>query len=418
MSYTIIEDWTTPNQSSRASYGWTGNPDGITWHWWGHPKGDTLEGTVNFFVNISPTYPVENRTSAHFVVSDKRVACIVSPTEAAWHAGNTEGNGRTIGIEVDPALPGETLETCAELAADLERQFGSLNHYGHRDWTSTECPGVVYGKIPWIIQRTNEILGNGGGGSSSGGTMEPAVKWMTDRSGAVTYSMDYRLGPNSYDCSSSVYLALQAAGINTTGTVGNTETMFSDLPAWGFTKVYEGYGTKAQRPGSQFGDIFVWGVPGASSGAGGHTGIFVDNSNIVHCNFGYNGITINNYEEIWTANQRMYQTIYRRNTGGAQSLVSKDWFDMASRQDLSEVVNDVIQANGGFIRQMVHRVLFDERVDRQGTVNGKPVGGTTTFALEIMYMAQNFGRARADIIFAQNQIKSLEERVKNLEEGK
>lgn len=158
MSLKIIESWTTPNQSSRASYGWYKNPDGITWHWWERPEyAGTFESTVNFFVNESPKRPLAQRTSAHFVVSDTKVACLVSPSQAAWHAGSTEGNGRTIGIEVDPRMPGQTLETCAQLSAYLEGLYGSLKHYGHRDWSSTQCPGDVYPKIGWIVDRTNAI---------------------------------------------------------------------------------------------------------------------------------------------------------------------------------------------------------------------------------------------------------------------
>jgi hypothetical protein len=417
VSYTMIEDYTSPNQSSRAAYGWNGNPDGITWHWWNKPElAGSFESTINFFCTSAA------QTSAHFIVSDKRVACIVSPSEAAWHAGSTEGNGRTIGVEIDPRLPGATLETCAELAADLERQFGSLNHYGHRDWTQTECPGIIYDKIPWLIERTNEILGNGGGsgGTSSGGSgnMEAAIAWFQNRAGAVTYSMDYRNGPGSYDCSSSVYYALMDAGINTSGKVGNTETMFSDLPAWGFREVQA---TAAGIP-AQRGDIFIWGDPGSSAGAAGHTGIFVDSDNILHCNAGYNGITLNNHDYIWDLNRRPSCHIFRYVGGGSSpahtQTVSKDWFDMASRQDLAEVVNDVLHQNDGFIRQCIHNVIHNEKFNREGTVNGQPVGGQTTLVTEAQYNAQNFGRLKADVLFAQKQLAEQAEEIKALKEGK
>jgi hypothetical protein len=417
VSYTMIEDYTSPNQSPRSAYGWNGNPDGITWHWWNKPElAGSFESTINFFCTSAA------QTSAHFIVSDKRVACIVSPSEAAWHAGSTEGNGRTIGVEIDPRLPGATLETCAELAADLERQFGSLNHYGHRDWTQTECPGIIYDKIPWLIERTNEILGNGGGsgGTSSGGSgnMEAAIAWFQNRAGAVTYSMDYRNGPGSYDCSSSVYYALMDAGINTSGKVGNTETMFSDLPAWGFREVQA---TAAGIP-AQRGDIFIWGDPGSSAGAAGHTGIFVDSDNILHCNAGYNGITLNNHDYIWDLNRRPSCHIFRYVGGGSSpahtQTVSKDWFDMASRQDLAEVVNDVLHQNDGFIRQCIHNVIHNEKFNREGTVNGQPVGGQTTLVTEAQYNAQNFGRLKADVLFAQKQVAELAAEVKALKEGK
>lgn len=244
---------------------------------------------------------------------------------------------------------------------------------------------------------------------------EAMIQWFADRAGTTTYSMTYRDGPYSYDCSSAVYYARIAAGI-WSGGIGNTETMFYDLPASGWYEVAgDANGIPAQR-----GDVFIWGDPGASSGAAGHTGIFADADNIWHCNYGYNGITLNNHDYIWSANGSPPCHIFRYSGGGTSTpahtqTVSKDWFDMASRQDLSEVVNDVIHANEGFFRQLTHKVLFDEKFDRQGTVNGEPVGGTTTFALEAMYAAQNFGRLKADVLWAQKQNAELKAQLEDVQ---
>lgn len=247
---------------------------------------------------------------------------------------------------------------------------------------------------------------------------EAAIGWFVDRAGAVTYSMDYRNGPSSYDCSSSVYYALAAAGINTSGEVGNTETMFSDLPAWGFQEVAA---TAAGIP-AQRGDIFIWGAPGSSSGAAGHTGIFADADNIWHCNYGYNGITLNNHDYIWSANGSPPCHIFRYYGGGSSPVynqtVSKDWFDMADRQDLAEVVNDVIHQNDGFFRQKVHQVLHEERFNREGTINGKPVGGSTTIAMEAAWAAANAGGVKADVVRVQGQVEQLVAEVQALKEGK
>ncbi|MBO0440974.1 hypothetical protein JZO69_11425 [Enterococcus sp. DIV0869a] len=49
--------------------------------------------------------------------------------------------------------------------------------------------------------------------------------------------------------------------------------------------------------------VFIWGDRGNSGGAAGHTGIFIDdNDNIIHCNYGFNGITVNNHDYIWEFN--------------------------------------------------------------------------------------------------------------------
>lgn len=138
---------------------------------------------------------------------------------------------------------------------------------------------------------------------------EQMLKWMSDRQGKVTYSMNSRLGPNSYDCSSAVYFALVAGGFLPTGTMGNTDSLFGHLEAAGWKKVAansKGY-YDVKR-----GDIFIWGTRGASGGAAGHTGIFIDSKDeMIHCNYGYNGITVNDHDTLWSHNGKPTVTIYR-----------------------------------------------------------------------------------------------------------
>ena len=136
--------------------------------------------------------------------------------------------------------------------------------------------------------------------------MEQAIAWMEARRGKVTYSMDYRNGPNSYDCSSSVYFALMSAGAISAGWAVNTEYLHDWLIKNGFKLIAENSVFAAQR-----GDIFIWGRRGQSSGAGGHTGIFVDSNNIIHCNYARNGITVDNYLATARASGGMYYYIYR-----------------------------------------------------------------------------------------------------------
>jgi hypothetical protein len=139
--------------------------------------------------------------------------------------------------------------------------------------------------------------------------LENMLKWMTDRQGKVSYSMNQRLGPNSYDCSSAVYLALISGGFLPQHTIGNTDSLFGHLEKAGWKQVAPD--ATGNFP-AQRGDIFIWGSRGASSGAAGHTGIFTDNQGtIIHCNYGYNGITSNNHDVIWTVNGCPPITIYR-----------------------------------------------------------------------------------------------------------
>lgn len=112
-------------------------------------------------------------------------------------------------------------------------------------------------------------------------SIENMIKWFTDRQGKVTYSMTSRLGPNSYDCSSAVFFAMIAGGFLPSGSMGNTETLFS----MSGTKLKEISRSEVKR-----GDIFVAGTPGASNGSAGHTGIFLSNGSFIHCSFFWNGI--------------------------------------------------------------------------------------------------------------------------------
>ena len=82
--------------------------------------------------------------------------------------------------------------------------------------------------------------------------------------------------------------------------MGNTETLFGSLESIGWK----------QTPNPKRGDIFIWGVRGASDGAGGHTGMFIDSSSVIHCNYGANGISIDNYQFILKNNGGMPSVIY------------------------------------------------------------------------------------------------------------
>ena len=141
------------------------------------------------------------------------------------------------------------------------------------------------------------------------------LNWFRWRQGKVTYSMTNRWGANSYDCSSSIYYALKEAGIFPQNLpIGNTETLFNDLPKYGFVKVAEGENVDYDaKPG----DIFIWGRRGHTLGAGGHTGVLTSDHTMIHCNYGFNGITENDYNYIWNYNNRPYETFYRY-TGAKQ----------------------------------------------------------------------------------------------------
>lgn len=167
--------------------------------------------------------------------------------------------------------------------------------------------------------------------------MDKAIEWFEQRQGRVSYSMDYRNGPNSYDCSSAIYHALIYAGILPQGfRIGNTETEFVDLPKFGFQRI------EADSNGyipTQRGDIFIWGKQGYTNGAGGHTGIYLDSDNIIHCSYGYNGIHTDNHDWLAGINGVQDLTIFRY-TGQSQP--------QPAPQPQPEVIDDVINVGSHF----------------------------------------------------------------------
>ncbi|MCH1645268.1 peptidoglycan amidohydrolase family protein [Streptococcus suis] len=156
--------------------------------------------------------------------------------------------------------------------------------------------------------------------------LETSIRWMSDRIGKVSYSIDYRNGPNSYDCSSAVYYALMSGGAISAGWAVNTEYMHDWLIRNGYVLVAENKPFNAQRH-----DVFIWGKRGYSSGEGGHTGIFVDNVNIIHCNFKRNGITIDDYNKV---SRGMYYYLYRPTN---QPSISNKSLDQLVKETLAGV---------------------------------------------------------------------------------
>lgn len=175
--------------------------------------------------------------------------------------------------------------------------------------------------------------------------MDKVIEWFQQRQGRVSYSMINRNGASSYDCSSSIYYALIYAGILPQGfRIGNTESMFVDLPKFGFQRI------EADGNGyipTQRGDIFIWGKQGQTSGAGGHTGIYLDSDNIIHCSYGYNGIHTDNHDWLAGINGVQDLTIFRY-TGQPQNV--------SAPAPQNEAIDDVINVGSHFKIPQSHQV--------------------------------------------------------------
>lgn len=165
---------------------------------------------------------------------------------------------------------------------DEETVDVSLNHIVH-EWTFREISvnnAIKEQKINIIYEKkTTETVT-----TTEKKRLNQAIKWYRDHQGKVTYSMTNRFGPGSYDCSSSLYNALVYAGVFSKGKMGTTATLASDLKAKGWVKT-----TSPVK-----GDIFVW-TAGQGGHKFGHTGMFINQNQIIHCNAGANGISVNNF---------------------------------------------------------------------------------------------------------------------------
>lgn len=150
MGYTINEQLSDSEFTAALNVPGTfgGTPrriESITIHHWGS-FGQTHYGVVDFFVNRNPN------TSAHFVVSDGLIHCLVSPANAAWTAGNAYGNATSIHIECHPEATDGDYATVAWLVAWLRENYGAnLPLKRHSEWSSTACPGI------WDLGRLDRL---------------------------------------------------------------------------------------------------------------------------------------------------------------------------------------------------------------------------------------------------------------------
>lgn len=135
----------------RMSNGVQYSVDKIIIHHWG-AEGQTFDGVCAWFENPSC------QTSAHYVVEGGRVACLVNLSDTAYHAGDWGANLTSIGIEARPEMSNADLETVCELVAYLYKVYGELPIYGHKDFSSTACPGKYYSKLGYIHDRALELM--------------------------------------------------------------------------------------------------------------------------------------------------------------------------------------------------------------------------------------------------------------------
>lgn len=194
---------------------------------------------------------------------------------------------------------------------------------------------------------------------------EKAIAWMGLKEGRVSYSMDYRNGPDSYDCSSAICSALIYAGASNPGWLLNTEYMHDWLVQNGYELIAENEDWDSQRA-----DIAIWGLRGQSAGAGGHVVMFIDADNIIHCNYANNNITIDNYNQTAAASGWMYSYAYRY-VGGTDKCVGSKSIDELAQEVLSgkhgsgEQRKISLGANYDAVQAKVNEMLKQPKVAEQ-----------------------------------------------------
>ena len=117
--------------------------DKIVIHHWG-ADGQTFDSVVGWFTNPNCG------TSAHYVVEDRKVACMVNLYDTAYHAGDWFANLSSIGIECRPEMSDGDLETVCELVAYLyikQRALEILNGESKEESESDDVTQEQFNKM-------------------------------------------------------------------------------------------------------------------------------------------------------------------------------------------------------------------------------------------------------------------------------
>ena len=124
-------------------------------HWWGSPSGQNPQGIIDWLCNPA------SQVSAHAVVWQGNVACLVNYDEPSWANGTSTANTTAITLECDPNDIDGTIPTIVDYLADLVRQRNLVEDFeltGHRDWYNTACPGDYYPRLAEIRQAVRDDL--------------------------------------------------------------------------------------------------------------------------------------------------------------------------------------------------------------------------------------------------------------------
>lgn len=157
MTYRVSSDF----GANKNSYGWRSRSK---------PKGVCIHHAAGTTIDMVPTFKKAS-TSAHYGIEPGHVRQFVEDGKSVWATGSNDGNLNWISIEcVNSAVGGTwpvaegTVDTLCEFLADKAKEWGiteykaGVNLKGHRDFSATFCPGVLYARLPEIAARANDLI--------------------------------------------------------------------------------------------------------------------------------------------------------------------------------------------------------------------------------------------------------------------
>lgn len=116
-------------------------PEYITIHSTGNPN-STARNERGWLTNPSNT----RTASWHIVIDEKEAIEAIPLDEIAYHAGNRNGNNKSIGIEIcESGNRQKTLDNAVKLVAKMlyERGWGVDKLRRHYDWSGKNCPRIL-----------------------------------------------------------------------------------------------------------------------------------------------------------------------------------------------------------------------------------------------------------------------------------
>lgn len=116
MQYLTIHNTANPTSTARNERGWLDNPQNT------------------------------RKASWHICLDEKEVVQAIPFDEVAWHAGTSEGNRTSIGLEVCESGDQKVVwQRATKLSAQLlhERKWGIDRLRTHHDWSKKDCPRLI-----------------------------------------------------------------------------------------------------------------------------------------------------------------------------------------------------------------------------------------------------------------------------------